>query len=296
MELFGGIEAGGSKFVCALGSRSGEILAEATFATGAPNETMRAVLAFFRDRAQTQPLTAIGIGAFGPIDLNPRSEHYGSITSTPKAAWRYFDIVGAFRDALGVPIGFDTDVNATALGEWQWGAARELDTFLYVTVGTGVGGAAMVNGRLLHGMLHPEMGHIRIPHDRSLDPYAGCCPYHGDCLEGLVCGPALESRWGQPAASLSRDHQAWELETHYLGLAVANWVCCFAPQRIIIGGGIMRRRELLPQIRAHARALLNDYIQTPQLRDGLDDYLVSPMLGNRAGVLGAIALAIQTTT
>lgn len=279
MVRCGGIEAGGSKFVCGVGSGPGD-LDMVEFPTATPEETIPRVVEFFTGR---QPLSAIGIGSFGPIDPNPESATFGRITSTPKAAWRNFDFAGAICKALGVKAAFDTDVNAAALGEFRWGAAQALDTFIYVTVGTGLGGGAMANGRLLQGRTHPEMGHIRIPHDKQRDPFPGNCPYHGDCLEGLAAAPAIEARWGRPAHLLPASHPAWELEAEYLAFGITSWICTLSPQRIILGGGVMSREELMPLIRTKVAALLNGYVDTPEI--------VPPQLGPRAGVLGAIALA-----
>jgi len=275
----GGIEAGGSKFVCAIGSGPDD-LDSVEFPTTTPEETVDRVIEFFRQRGRVE---AVGIGSFGPIDPDPQSATFGYITSTPKLAWRNFDLAGAIRERLHVKVAFDTDVNAAALGELRWGAALRLPTFLYLTVGTGVGGGGMLDGRLLHGRRHPEMGHVRIPHDRDRDPFAGNCPYHGDCLEGLAAAPAIEARWGQPAQALPDEHPAWELEAHYLALGIANLSLVFSPQRVILGGGIMRREQLYPAVRAKVSALLNGYIDAPEI--------VPPGLGARAGVLGAIALA-----
>ncbi len=238
------------------------------------------VVEYFRSRP---PVGAIGIGSFGPVDPNPQSKTFGYITSTPKLAWRNFDFAGAIRQALGVAVAFDTDVNAAALAEHRWGAAQGLDDFIYVTVGTGVGGGGMSNGRLLHGRMHPEMGHIRVPHDRARDPFAGNCPYHGDCLEGLVAAPAIQARWGQPPHLLPAGHPAWKLEAHYLALGLANWICSLSPMRIILGGGIMQHVELFEMVRSEVTGLLNGYVESPEI--------VPPALGARAGVLGAIALA-----
>ena len=195
------------------------------------------------------------------------------------------------RSALRVPVGFDTDVNGAALGEARWGAARGLTDFVYLTVGTGIGGGAMVNGRLVHGMLHPEMGHIRVPHDLAADSYLGACPFHHDCLEGLASGPAIEARWGRSARELPPTHPAWQLEAHYLALGLATWVCTLSPQRFILGGGVMQQTQLFALARAELTRLLNGYIQTWELTNGMDDYIVPPQLGRHAGVLGAIALA-----
>lgn len=199
--------------------------------------------------------------------------------------------MGTLQEALPRTIVFDTDVNGAALGEWRWGAAQGLDTFLYLTIGTGVGGGGMAGGRLLHGLVHPEMGHMRLPHDWQRDPYAGRCPYHGDCLEGMAAGPAIGERWGQRAETLPADHPAWPLEAHYLALALNNLICTFSPQRIVLGGGVMSQPFLFPMVRREVLALLNGYVQHPALLEGIDDYIVPPLLGGRAGVLGAIALA-----
>jgi fructokinase len=249
---------------------------------------MEAVLAFFRAR---RGLRAIGIGSFGPVDLHRGSPSYGHITATPKLAWRNFDLAGAVRGALDLPIGFDTDVNAAALAEARWGAARGLADFVYVTVGTGIGGGALVAGSPLHGLQHPEMGHIRVPHDRAKDPYPGICPYHGDCLEGLASGPAIEARWGMGPDSLPPDHPAWELEAHYLALGLASWVSILSPSRIVMGGGVMRQPRLFPLMRGKLQKELNGYIPCRELQDGIDAYIVPAKLGERAGVLGALVLA-----
>ena len=293
-KIYGGLEAGGTKFVCAVGQINGagepaEIIAEARFPTTTPEETIGRTLAFFKEHGQQ--LTAVGIGSFGPVDLNPDSEHYGYITATPKPHWSQTDLVGPLQEGLGVPVGFDTDVNAAGLGEWRWGAAQGLADFIYLTVGTGVGGGGMSNGRRLHGLVHPEMGHILLPHDLERDPYPGRCPFHGDCLEGLAAGPALEERWGQPAQNLTPDHPAWELEAHYLALALVNFITILSPQRIILGGGVMQQQQLFPLIRQEVQRLLNGYIQAPALAEEIEQYIVPPALGNKAGVLGAIALA-----
>jgi fructokinase len=201
------------------------------------------------------------------------------------------DIRGRIASALGVPVGFDTDVNAAALGEHRWGAAQDVDTFVYLTVGTGIGGGALVAGKLLHGLVHPEMGHIRIPHDRDRDPFEGVCPFHGDCLEGLATGPAIEARWERRGEELPRDHSAWPLEAHYLALGLTSMICTLSPERVILGGGVMERSFLFPMIRSEVRDLLNGYIQAPAIIEQIDAYIVPPGLGRQAGVLGAIALA-----
>lgn len=293
MVLYGGIEGGGTKFVCAVGTGPEDIRATVRFPTSDPATTLAQAISFFREvaRSEPEPLVAIGIASFGPIDPNPASPFFGYVTTTPKPGWAYTDFAGAIHRALGVPVGFDTDVNVAALGEHQWGAAQSLDTFLYLTIGTGIGGGGMVNGRLIHGLMHPEMGHIRIPHDWQRDPYPGCCSYHGDCLEGLACGPAIEGRWGKPGPELDPEHPAWELEAHYLALGIVNLLLPLSPQRIILGGGVMHQGQLFPMIRKNVQRLLNGYLQQEMLLNRIDEYIVPPALGDQAGVLGAIALA-----
>jgi fructokinase len=203
------------------------------------------------------------------------------------------NLVGALQQALPVPIGFDTDVNGAALGEWRWGAAQGLDTFIYLTIGTGIGGGAVANGQALHGMVHPEMGHIRLPHDWQADPFPGVCPYHGDCLEGMANGPSIEKRWGRKAETIPVDHPAWELEAGYLAFGLASLICTLSPQRIIMGGGVMQQAHLFPLVRRKTQALLNGYVQAPQILEDIEAYIVPPGLGNQAGMLGAIVLAEQ---
>ena len=293
-KLWGGIEAGGTKFVCAVGTGPNDIRMETRFTTTTPEETIRRAVEFLQQQAQRLgPLTAVGIASFGPVDPNPASATFGFITSTPKPGWRDTDFAGAVRRALNVPVAFDTDVNVAAVGEARWGAAQRLDTFVYLTIGTGIGGGGLAGGRLLHGLLHPEMGHMRLPHNLQSDPYPGCCPFHGDCLEGLASGPAIEGRWGCPAAELAPDHPAWELEAEYLALALGNLICTLSPQRIVMGGGVMDQAHLFPLIRTKVQGYLRDYIQSPEILQHIDGYIVPPGLGNRAGVLGALAFAQQ---
>ncbi len=289
MRLYGGIEAGGTKFVCAIGTGPDRILAETEFETTTPEETIGRAVAFFEDAAV--PLAAVGIGSFGPVDPDPSSTTYGTITSTPKSGWQNVDILGRIASSLGLPVAFDTDVNAAALGESRWGAARGLHTFVYVTVGTGIGGGALVEGKLLHGLMHPEMGHVRVPHDWARDPFEGTCPFHRDCWEGLAAGPALEGRWGQPGEALPDDHPAWQLEAHYLGLGLMSIIFILSPQRIVLGGGVMERAFLFPMVWSEVQDLLSGYVQVPAITEDIDSYIVPPALGGRAGVLGAMALA-----
>ena len=290
--LYGAVEAGGTKFACMVGTGPADMREQVRFPTTSPVATLLEAVTFFRSaESRLGKLAAVGVASFGPVDLRPDSPTYGFITSTPKPGWANVDIVGTLRDALGVKIGFDTDVNAAALGEWRWGAARGLETFIYLTIGTGIGGGGMVNGRLMHGLVHPEMGHVRIPHDLEMDPFAGTCPFHGDCLEGLASGPAMNARWLQPAEQLPPDHPGWALEARYLALALVNFICTLSPERIVVGGGVMSSRRLFPLIRQQALELLGNYVRAPQLLNGIDDYIVPPWLGEHAGVLGALALA-----
>lgn len=291
-HVYGGIEAGGTKFVCAIARGPGEVLAETTFPTTTPDETFGRAIAFFREAAPDEPLAGLGIGSFGPVDLDPASPTYGYITTTPKPGWANVDFAGAMRAALGIPVAFDTDVNAAALGEATWGAGQGRDPVVYLTIGTGIGGGLLVGGRPVHGLQHPEMGHMRLPRDPAeVAIFGGACPYHGDCLEGLASGPAIAKRWGQPAQTLPEEHPAWALEARILGHALANLILTVAPQVIILGGGVAEQAHLLTKVRAEVERLLNGYIQSPWLQPGLEDYVVRPRLGRYAGVLGAVALA-----
>jgi len=275
--------------VCGVGTGPDD-LQLTTVPTTSPQATIDQIIAFFRDQAGRE-LSAVGIGSFGPVDLHPESPTFGFITSTPKVGWQQYDLAWTLYRALQVPIGFDTDVNAAAAGEARWGAGRGLPNFLYLTVGTGIGGGALVNGEVIHGLLHPEMGHIRIPHDLGADPFPGSCPYHKDCLEGLASGPAMQARWGQRAQDLPADHPAWALEAHYLALGLATWVCTVSPERILLGGGVMQQASLFPMIRQELLRLLNGYIDAKPLLNEIDSYVAPPELGSRAGVLGAMVLA-----
>jgi fructokinase len=280
MSVFGGIECGGSKWECAVGRGGSDVEAAATIPTTSPAETIGRAIAFFE---QEGPVAAIGIGSFGPLDRRPGSPTWGHVTTTPKPGWAQTDIAGTIGRGLSVPVAFDTDVNAAALGEHRWGAAQGLDTFCYITVGTGIGGGGMVGGKLLHGLLHPEFGHLRVPHDRTVDPFPGSCPYHGDCWEGLASGTALRARWGKAASEID-DDRAWALQARYLALGLVAVISVLSPERIVIGGGVMQRTGLLTDVQREVAALLNGYL-------GVAASITLPGLGGRAGVLGAIALA-----
>jgi fructokinase len=285
---YGGVEAGGTKWVCAIGDGPADLRDTVTFPTTTPEETIARAAEFF---ANNGAIVAVGVGSFGPIDVRRSSSTWGRITTTPKPGWTDTDVVAPLSRALGVPVAFDTDVNAAALGEQRWGAAAGLETFCYITIGTGIGGGGLVNGRLMHGLLHPEFGHMRIPHDRERDPFDGVCPYHGDCFEGLASGGAIRQRWGAPGDALTDNAKVWELEAGYIALGLVNVICTLSPQRIIIGGGVMKQAALLPLVRREVQRLLAGYIDAPELDDGLDEFIVAPALGDRAGVLGAIELA-----
>ncbi len=295
-HYYAGIEAGGTKFVCAIGNGPGEILIEERFPTTNPQETISRSIAFFLDKKRELgiQLTSLGIGCFGPIDLNPGSPSYGFITSTPKPGWKDADVVGPLSDALSIPIDFDTDVNAAAVGEGKWGAGIDIDNFLYLTIGTGVGGGAIINRKPLHGLIHPEMGHLLLNPDSS-DSYKGKCPYHHNCFEGLASGPAISERWSSPTHSLLPDHPAWDLEADYIAQALSSLICCFSPQKIILGGGVMEQKHLFPKIQKFTREYLNNYVQSDFIINHIEDYIVPPGLGNQAGILGAIAMAQALT-
>lgn len=291
-KLYAGLEAGGTKCVAAVGSGPDDLRTETTFPTTTPEETLARAIEFFRAaRDEHGALEALGVASFGPVDLDPTSPTWGHVTSTPKPGWKNTDLAVPLAEALSVPVGFDTDVNGAALGEHRWGAARGLGTFLYVTIGTGIGGGGMAEGELLHGLVHPEMGHLLLPRDPTKDPFEGTCPFHGDCLEGLASGPAIEKRWGRPAQELPPEHPAWTLEAEYLALAAMNWTLTLSPERLILGGGVMEQRHLFPAVRRRLRELLNGYLQAPEILEEIDRFIVPPELGGRAGVLGALALA-----
>ena len=292
VKLFGGIEGGGTKFNCIVATSPDDIRREERFPTTTPNETLDKAIRFFKQaEADFGKLSALGIACFGPLDPKPASPTFGFILPTTKPNWSNVNVLGKIKSAFDIPIAFDTDTNGAAFGEWKWGAAQGLDTFIYLTIGTGIGGGALVNGKLLHGLLHPEMGHIRIPHDKSRDPFEGICPFHKDCFEGLASGPAIEKRWGQKGETLPPEHPAWDLEARYIALALANFILTISPQRIIIGGGVSGQKFIFPMIRVKVKEILNKYVQSSAVGENIDAYIVPPALGIRSGVLGAIALA-----
>jgi fructokinase len=292
MQLFGGIEAGGTKFVCMVGNNPDHILSEERFPTTTPCETIKKAIDFFSPYKNSRELVAVGIAAFGPLDLIPDSPTYGYITTTPKPGWSQVNLYGEIQKTLDIPVAFDTDVNAAAFGEQYWiPENRSLDPFLYVTVGTGIGVGVIVNGVPLHGLVHGEAGHLTLPHDLQKDPFAGVCPYHGDCLEGLASGLSMSMRWGKRPEELGESAAAWDLESDYLALALVNLIYAYSPQRIILGGGVANHPGLLQDIRCKVKQLINGYIQSRMLTDRIHEYVLPPALGNRSGGLGAIAMA-----
>lgn len=295
MDHFGGIEAGGTKFNCIIGESSGKILAECRIETQAPDPTLEKIVEFYETQTSALKikLRSIGLGCFGPLDLRPGSPNFGSITSSPKISWRGINIPKILGEQLKVPIYIETDVNAAAFGEWKWGAGKNLDNLVYFTIGTGIGGGAIVEGKPIHGMLHPEMGHIYLKHDWQKDPFPGNCPFHQDCFEGLASGPAIKARWKIEGEQLPDDHPAWIIESIYIAQALQAVILVLSPLRIILGGGVMQRLHLFPLIRQELSHLLNGYVQTDELLHGMENYIVPPELGQRSGVLGSLALAIK---
>ncbi|RZT21470.1 ROK family protein [Fictibacillus sp. BK138] len=289
--ILGAIEAGGTKFVCGIGNENGDIIEKISFPTTTPEETLKLVTDYFKDKQ----IEALGVGSFGPIDLNQESSTYGFITSTPKKHWKNVNLLGELKKHIDVPMALDTDVNAAALGEREWGAAKGLDSCIYMTVGTGIGVGAVTEGKLIHGMLHPEMGHILVKRHED-DTYKGNCPFHGDCLEGLASGPAIENRWGQKGVVLSANPQVWELEAYYLAQALVNYILVLSPKKLILGGGVMQQKQLFPIIIENVVNLLNGYIQHENLLVCIDEYIVPPELDDNAGLCGALALAKNKNT
>lgn len=283
----GGIEAGGTKMVCAVADENGKLIDRVSFPTRGPEETFQDMISYFKK----WEIGALGIGCFGPIDLHRDSPTYGFITSTPKPGWADVDVVGTFKRALGVPIGFDTDVNGAILGEVTWGAAKGADVAIYITIGTGVGVGVYVNGGLLHGLVHPEAGHMLLA-KHPKDAYAGKCPYHRCCLEGLAAGPAIEERWGAKGAELSGNSEVWTLEAYYIAQAVTNYILSYSPQKIILWGGVMHQEELFSMVREKVKELLGDYISHEMIFDKMEEYIVKPALGEDPGILGAVKLGM----
>ncbi|MDF2907883.1 MAG: Fructokinase [Herbinix sp.] len=284
--LYGALEAGGTKMVLAIGNEKGEILEQLALPTETPEITMINIVDYFKKKQ----IEALGIGSFGPIDLDKKSKTYGCITSTPKLAWVNFNIVKHLKEALQIPIGFDTDVNASVLGEATWGIMKGLDSGIYITIGTGIGVGVYMNGSLLHGMLHPEAGHVLLSKHAD-DTFEGICPYHPNCFEGLASGPAIEKRWNKKAYELQDDQKVWELESFYIAQGLVNYILTLSPHKIVLGGGVMHQEQLFPLIRKEVGRLLNGYIKTPQMEE-LDQYIVPASLNDNQGIMGCLQLAM----
>lgn len=291
--LYAGIEAGGTKFICIVAGGPEQIVGEARFATTTPEETLGKAIGFFRPFVAKGKVKSVGVACFGPLDLNPKSSTYGFIAATPKPHWSNADVRGTLQRGLNLPVMIDTDVNGAGLGESIWGASKGFDPSLYLTIGTGIGGGYIRDGKPLLGLVNPEMGHLRIPHSRERDPFDGSCPFHGDCFEGLASGPAIEKRLGKPGKTISDDDPFWELEAEYIALALMNYILVLSPRKIILGGGVMQRESLFPKIRRRTRELLNGYVTHKSILQQIDEYIVPPGLGDQSGSLGAIALAMH---
>jgi fructokinase len=294
-RIYGAVEAGGTKFVCAIGDASGKVLKEERFPTQDSASTLARMRSFLRNGCEEfGALSGLGIGSFGPVQLDPRQAHYGWITRTPKPGWSGTDIIGGLAREFGCAVAFDTDVNAAALAEHRWGCAQDVQNLVYLTVGTGIGGAALVNGKPIHGAMHPEMGHL-YPRRHPLDAgFPGICPFHRDCMEGVASGPAIQARSGASLADLDAGHVQWELEADYLGQLCAQLVLVLSPQRIVMGGGVMNQVQLLGPIRRRMQHWLGGYVDRNEVLSPDAGYVVTPGLGDRAGVLGALALAIDS--
>ena len=285
--VIGALEVGGTKMVCAIGDENGIIKEQISIPTVSPEKTFPEIKEYFNDKN----IEAIGIGCFGQIDLNRDSKTYGYITETPKIPWRNCDIVGEFKRSFNIPVGFDTDVNASLLGEHTYGMAKDCDTAIYITVGTGIGLGVMANGKLLHGMLHPEAGHLQVIKHKD-DTYEGHCPYHVTCIEGMACGPAIEARWGKKGAELSKDSKVWEIEAYYLAQAIYGYILTVSPKLIILGGGVMKQEILFDLIRKEVKKLDNSYLKTKEM-ENLDTYIVPASLNDNQGILGCIKLGLN---
>ena len=288
MKYYGSLEAGGTKMVCAIGDEQGNILERVSIPTLAPENTMPAILDFFKGKN----ISALGIGCFGPVDLDKKSPTYGCITTTPKLAWRNYDIVGVCEKELGIPVGFDTDVNGSALGEATWGCTKDLDNSIYITVGTGIGVGVIIDRKPYHGMLHPEGGHIFLARHPQDPMERGVCPYHELCLEGLASGPSIQARWGKPGVELADRKEVWELEAYYLAQAICSYIMILSPERIIIGGGVAHQEQMMPLIRKEVLRQMGGYIAAKGMQD-LDNYIVLPSLNDDQGILGALKLAMD---
>ncbi len=287
--LFGALEAGGTKMVCAIGNEKGEILEQKSFPTLTPDETIPELIGYFKGKE----MAAMGIACFGPIDPVKGSPTFGYITSTPKPGWKNYNIVKVFKDEFNIPVGFDVDVNGSLLGEVTWGSSKGLQDVVYYTIGTGIGAGVMVNGSLLHGLMHAEAGHI-IMNPENGDTYKGRCPYHGRCFEGVASGPAIEERWGKPAKELTDRPEVWDMEAKYIAQQMMNTILMYSPRRIILGGGVMHQAErLMPLIRKYTLEKLNGYISVKEILEDIDHYIVTASLNDDQGIMGAVKLGMD---
>ena len=283
MRKIGALEAGGTKMVLAIYDENGTELERLTLPTETPDVTMPKMIAFFREHQ----IDALGVGSFGPLDLNPASPTYGYITSTPKLAWKDYPLLEKLLDGPEIPAGIDTDVNAAIIAEVEMGAARGCENAVYVTIGTGIGGGVYANGKTVHGLMHPEVGQVLLkPHPDDPNP-RGVCPYHESCLEGLAAGPAIGARVQGDAKDLPDDHPTFAIEAYYLAQMCVNLIMTLSPERIILGGGVMQRESLIKQVRAETLRLLGGYIQHPAILEHIDEYIVTPDLFPVSGLVGS---------
>ena len=285
MAIMAAVEAGGTKFNCGLGDENGNIIDQVSIPTTTPEETMKKVIEYFKDKK----FDVMGVGSFGPIDPIKGSKTYGHITKTPKAYWSDYNLIGELKKHFDVPMEFDTDVNGAALAEAWWGAGKGFKNVMYITVGTGIGAGATVDGKMLQGLTHPEMGHISVKRHPE-DAFEGTCSFHGDCLEGMAAGPAIEKRWGKKGIELAEDNRVWEMEAYYLSQALVNYILILSPEKIIMGGGVMKQKQLFPLINKNVKEMLNGYVDKKEILEDIENYIIYPGLGDYAGFIGSFAL------
>ena len=285
MAIMAAVEAGGTKFNCGLGDENGNIIDQVSIPTTTPEETMKKVIEYFKDKK----FDVMGVGSFGPIDPIKGSKTYGHITKTPNAYWSDYNLIGELKKHFDVPMEFDTDVNGAALAEAWWGAGKGFKNVMYITVGTGIGAGATVDGKMLQGLTHPEMGHISVKRHPE-DTFEGTCSFHGDCLEGMAAGPAIEKRWGKKGIELAEDNRVWEMEAYYLSQALVNYILILSPEKIIMGGGVMKQKQLFPLIHKNVKEMLNGYVDKKEILEDIENYIIYPGLGDYAGFIGSFAL------
>ena len=285
MAIMAAVEAGGTKFNCGLGDENGNIIDQVSIPTTTPEETMKKVIEYFKDKK----FDVMGVGSFGPIDPIKGSKTYGHITKTPKAYWSDYNLIGELKKHFDVPMEFDTDVNGAALAEAWWGAGKGFKNVMYITVGTGIGAGATVDGKMLQGLTHPEMGHISVKRHPE-DTFEGTCSFHGDCLEGMAAGPAIEKRWGKKGIELAEDNRVWEMEAYYLSQALVNYILILSPEKIIMGSGVMKQKQLFPLIHKNVKEMLNGYVDKKEILEDIENYIIYPGLGDYAGFIGSFAL------